>query len=211
MPEVTGLIEHLWRENRDEILIKSILHCHQKHVHSIMLLEAPERTIRLYIAMEGHELYKNYPHNWDNGMSIAFHPHHCNLTIHVLKGYLRNITGKPVTEDQRGYRVSEYRYTSQITSTGAKFEKLCDCKIQPLQEIALRAGDMLHLEAKEIHTVACDRNTVTAWLVYEGKEDRNYKPLCYTNVDPNTQIDGLYQKPTEQDIKELLEKIGCVI
>jgi len=51
------LIRHFVRENEDEVLAKSLLHCHGNNIHSIMLSEKKNGgTIRLFVAEPGHNL-----------------------------------------------------------------------------------------------------------------------------------------------------------
>src|SRR6478752_10393471 len=97
------LISHLIKNYLEEIVNKSLLHCHCKGLHSIMLLESPGKTIRLFISTPQSEMYKNLPETFNyekatgeslfhsKKMSIAFHPHHCNVTLHVINGCIFKI------------------------------------------------------------------------------------------------------------------------
>lgn len=60
------------------------------------------------------------------------------------------------------------------------------------------------------HTVYCNPLGVTAWLVYEGKEDPNYESVLYTNrvLETEPENDKLYQKPCWQDVLNLLCDAG---
>jgi hypothetical protein len=47
--------------------------------------------------------------------------------------------------------------------------------------------------------------------VYEGKEDPNYIPYCWTNTDLlNQDHSKLYQKPTQADVLMLLNEAGLI-
>src|ERR1700728_4215738 len=89
MKTIKALIKHLVSQNLPIIAAKSKLHCHTRNVHSILLLDSPGQTIRLFIAVPGHELYLN-DHDNTHIMSVGFHPHHCNVTLSVVLGEVGN-------------------------------------------------------------------------------------------------------------------------
>lgn len=203
-----ALVKHLIENNIDEIVSKSLLNCHVRGVHSIMLLECPEKTIRLYISMPDSEMYKNQPCNIKNGLSVAFHPHHCNLTIECIKGFIWNTLVKEV---DIGYSVTKYIYKSKIKEGNMAFLKLKDTNVYFDKCTLLGAGNSISMLANEIHTVGCLKDAICAWFVYEWKEDKDYKPYCYTNVDPNKQVsEDLYIKPTKRQVIELLKKVDLL-
>lgn len=77
------LIKHLVNNHLDTIVEKSFLNCHVMGLHSIMLLESPEKTIRLFVSDGNSKLRKNTEENILKGkQTLAFHPHHCNITLH---------------------------------------------------------------------------------------------------------------------------------
>lgn len=195
------LVRHLIANNFDEIRAKSLLNCHCKGLHSIMLLESPGKTIRLYIAVEGNELSRNFPDG--RFQSIAFHPHHCNLTLHCVKGQLLNWTLKE--SDASGMYLTKYKYRSKINEGELSFENSGVSYLKTESLTWLKKGESVHMPANQIHTVACNDNEISAWLVYEGVEDPHYESFCWSNSNPN-QLDatGLYRQPTEQQILKLL-------
>ncbi len=204
-----ALIKHLIINNLDEIVSKSILNCHCKGLHSIMLLEAPEKTIRLFVAVRGNEMYKNfYTDNNKVSTSIAFHPHHCNLTLHCIKGRFVNWTMKPSKD---GYLMTKYFYRSKIKDGDMAFTSIGKEYLKTDKYSWISEGDSVQMNSNTIHTVACFENSFTAWLVYEGKEDNNYIPFCWTNSNPNTQdSEGLYTKPNIEQIQYLLTECGLI-
>lgn len=209
-----NLIKHLLINNLEEIQKKSLLNCHCMGLHSIMLLESPGKTIRLYVADVGNELYKNYPTEiYNNGtLSLGFHDHHCNLTLDVIKGELLNWT---IIQSDRGFNepgmLTKFKYQSAILNGSMEiidtYEsiRLCTKKIERLPY-----GHSTHMLARDIHTVACYPDQVTAWLVYEGLENNEYEPFIYHNANistPNLMHSlKLYQKPTYSQIIDLLRK-----
>lgn len=191
-----------------EIVEKSFFNCHCKGLHSIMLLEGARKTIRLFVADIGNEMKKNYP-DMDflprKDMSIAFHPHHCNITIDVIKGEIFNWI---IGEDARGFRINKYFYKSEISNGKIGFEFLGDTLMATKSREYISQGQSAYMEANLIHTVACDSKELTAWLVYEGKEDYDYHAINYSNNDlAKFNSDGLYKKPTELEITSLLELV----
>jgi hypothetical protein len=205
------LINHLVSNHMDRIVERSLLDCHCKGLHSIMLLESPEQTIRLYVAEPGNDLYKNSPYYYKQGMSIGFHPHHCNLTLHVVKGELQNwtlIKPGPIVVGRSLTTINRYRYQSQITDgeQGFVLDEVDDQMVIGMQSF-FKAGYSTTMLAKQIHTVATNPFELTAWLVYEGKEDPNYQPFTWSTSDlTQTTTEGLYRKPDSEQVKTLLRK-----
>lgn len=204
-----ALVKHLWKTHQEEIVAKSFLHCHVRNVHSIMFMDTPEKTIRLYIADLRNELFYNYPDNYKlKQMTTAFHPHHCDLTLHCIKG---NLTSWRVKESEEGLPATKYLYHSQILEGKTQFEKIGETFLQTLQHHTINEGDIIELKASDIHTVSSAPDKFTAWFVYEGKDDPEYKSFCWSNKElENETLEGLYQKPSAMDIERLLTTCGLL-
>lgn len=199
------LVTHLVKHHLKEITKRSLINCHCYGLHSVMLLECPEKTIRLYIADRNNELWKNYRSGPDK-MSIGFHPHHCALTLHCVKGELFNWE---VEESADGFAVDKYKYQSQITDGEMGFALIGASKLRTSAQTYIAEGQSISMPASAIHTVACLKGEITAWLVYEGGEDLNYESVCYSNADLlNQDKTMLYLKPTEQQVLNLLTIAG---
>jgi hypothetical protein len=202
-----ALISHYFHSNIDEILEKSLLNCHCFGLHSIMLSESPGKTIRLYITDKSHELWKN-----SNGevQSIAYHPHHCDLTLHCIYGAFGNITTYE-TSRSGGIAIDRFIYHSKISGGKMGFEKTGKTWIMSPVLNIVGHGEHVFMSAKEVHTVFCSKGTVNAWLVYEGVEDKNYIPYCWSNKDLTKETgDGLYVKASHKELSILLKSIGAI-
>jgi hypothetical protein len=212
-----GLIRHLISNNLDEIVSKSILDCHCRGVHSIMLLDAPEKRIRMYISVEGSDMYKNMYQNFSTDfkspkytprqdMSVGFHTHHCNLTLECVMGEFHNWIVKEISLDEKGFDTQKWEYQSYITKGEMGFNKISDARLDTVDYKIVKKGEVISLNSKEIHTVACQPFGTTAWLVYEGKEDPDYKSYIWSTNDLNS-IDStkLYTKPHELMVIFLLK------
>lgn len=206
------LIKHLLRNNSEEILAKSFFNCHCIGLHSIMLLESPGKTIRLYIAAEGNHLHLNLEKN----QPLAFHPHHCDLTFEVIKGTLFNWIIKPedselALSDELLFGIkSKYYYKSHITTGTTEF-MLCkgNDPVVTKSFTKLNVGDTVFMDATDIHTVVTRKDELTAWLVYEGKEDKDYIPYCWSNNPLMNEVNvELYQRfKTIEHIKHYLNLV----
>lgn len=204
------LIKHLWNNNREEIISKSLLNCHVEGVHSIMLSECPGKTIRLYVAQIGNKLNDNFPEKQGTTpMSVGFHPHHCNLTLHCIQGELLNWIITP-----RSYgplRLTHFEYQSKITKGELLFKEIGEQDFIGTSAYTLKPGGVAQMKASDIHTVACSSEYLSAWLVYEGKEDPDYKSYCWSNCDPNLiDTSNLYQPCHELEIIGLLEQCNLM-
>ena len=203
------LLRHLIDQNWAEITAKSLLHCHAKNLHSVMLLDSSEKRIRLFVADIGNPLDRNYPDavtSDSSPLSIAFHPHHCNVTLAPILGTLTNwliwnLPGNPSIE------LDSFLYQSAITSgNNAKFVKERKSTVHTRRIDILPAGSEVYLSARDIHTVAAPSDRITAWLVLEGLEDRSYEPRCWSNdALDSADFSDLYKRPSEQEVVEVLK------
>jgi len=227
-----SLVKHLVDNNLEEIVEKSFLNCHTKGLHSVMLLDAPGKTIRLFISEPRSEMSKNTIEQFKDGvpLSIAFHSHHCDITIKCIFGIIKNwkVSELPNSDSANSdnsfvrpknsapqellpedLTVSKYRYKSAILDGEIKFEKLCDSSLRTISIVTAHPGIVIPMKAHEIHTVSTDKSRICAWLVYEGKEDESYEKACFSNTDPNTSEfkNELYKKPTSEEVIGLLKMV----
>lgn len=198
-------VDHMLEINMDEIVEKSLMHCHLENVHSIVLREKPEKTIRIFIAEPGNLLHKNTPSGMFRGQSVAFHSHHCDLTILPLTEYVTNMIA--IKDDSfSNIGVNKYRYKSKIKTGKIDFEKdgLDNFFVSRLD---MRKFEAQIMRAKDIHTIYVPKNTFAAWAVFEGKEDLNYDNSCWSTSDLDTMnFNNLYKPMTKEKIIELLDK-----
>jgi len=192
--------------NIDEIVSKSLLNCHCKGLHSVMLLESPGKTIRLYVADKDHELWKNGLEGIQSKqMTIGYHAHHCNITIECVQGEVVN--DEIIEHIDGNWLFDKYMYQSAIRNGKGGFEKLGKSTFKQGALKVLKKDRSAYLPAQSIHTVFVNRGCDAAWLVYEGLENDNYVPYCYSTKELESEtFDGLYLKPTENDIKILLKQ-----
>jgi len=194
----------------EEIVSKSLLNCHCEGLHSIMLLDQPEKRVRLFIAMPGNVLCKNgYPEESNFRGSVAFHSHHCDITLHVIKGFLMNLTIKPAAMGL--HILKRWKFSSGITGDQIRFTPDRSMRVYLSPADRMHPGSVAVMRANEIHTVATNKNQLTAWFVYEGKEDPNYDSYCYTNTELDKEdFSHLYKKPNEQQVLDLLSAAGLL-
>lgn len=169
--------------------LNALYDCHVRGMHSIMLHDEPGNRVRMFIASNVHELWRNdFP--LDASMNLAIHPHRFDLTLIPVYGQVCNHRFEAVEDD--GGKLFECRYRSGITSgdsgcleqTGRRF-RVEHIAADPLVE----AGNFMR--ADELHTIYVPRDEQAAWLVMEGQENPLYEPVCYT-ANPNFDATGLY-------------------
>lgn len=205
------LVKHFLRTNEEMILEKSLINCHVMGLYSIMLSDVPENRIRLYIAEPECELIGVSP-----GMDrfpLGVHPHHCDITLHCVYGGIINHNFKE-EDDTPIFSVTSldrYLYQSQI-STGTMGFTLDKTNVTLNYTGAniLTQDDSVFLNARDLHTVQTVATMLySAWFVYEGKEDIDYIPYCYSNQYLNVPTNKkLYQK--FQDIRNIMEILSKV-
>lgn len=213
-----ALIEHLWRTNRAEIVAGSRRNCHVTGVHSVMLSHVPGRTIRFYLADWYHTLWQNTLVNGQR-MSVAFHPHHCELTLHTVLGSFCNWSISEAMQDDRfrhspqpAYQLSRYLFDSKLQGGKGDFTlEETSVGLEHYGDDKVKEGESLYLPAHRIHTVRVQKEERAAWLVYEGAGDPDYRPICYSNADlRGFNPEGLYQPTEEAEVRRWLRIAGLV-
>lgn len=203
------LVTHLLHGGIDKITEQSILNCHAVGLHSIMLLNSPEQTIRLYVAYPHNELARNNDEDLSN-FSLAFHPHHCDITIQVVKGTIFNWVVQNTDNPNSGFEMDCYKYNSEITNGKIGFKKASQNNIiNSVRKEYISAGESVYMNASELHTVGASDKHLSAWFVFEGKEDKFYNNIAYSNADlENFDSSELYKKPTKFQVMDMLSDCG---
>lgn len=206
------------RTELDLIASKSLRDCHVKGLDSVMLDDTPGKRVRAYITRSDHEMWKNncglsISRAKDHAMSLAFHPHHCHLTLTPIFGRTWNIilkAEKPtggLRLDQYPRRLDEFKYVSQITEgkggfagTGMKKTFYVDWEWY--------LTESSYMDAKEIHTIYVPKAETSAWFVHERAEDPSYAGLNYSNTDLELwSASELYKPMTVEYLKFLLDRM----
>lgn len=202
------LIRHLVKENLENIVSKSYIDCHCKGLDSIMLLDSPEQTIRLFVSNPGSEMYKN---NRIEDLSISFHSHHCNISLMPITIGVRNWVIGMCESNNNSFELYEYKFDSKITGNGEFIKTDNSPLFETLHRWDLKINSVYHMNAMKIHTVHCSMNMLTAWFVFEGKEDRSYDGLCYTKRDlTRFSFDNLYRPMNEIRCVETLKRLNIL-
>lgn len=94
----------------DAVLLKSIKHCHARHVSSIVVEENDGRQLRrCFLAWPQHELHRNVPTSDD--MAVGIHDHRYGLILQHLSGDVVNYTWRRAEAADRFY---EFRFRSGL-------------------------------------------------------------------------------------------------
>lgn len=169
----------------EESLQRSLSHCHVRGVDSIVLAEDADtgELVRVFWANPDHELY----HNWTlfgKDLSLALHPHHCDLRLELIFGSVTNVV--VTLRDGDGiFKFNAWDYVSGIANPTGSFEKAGGSMV--LAGVQLRVllhGVPDHMDHADIHTVYVPKGQSAAWLVHEGPSHGREKPRrCYSNND----------------------------
>lgn len=224
-----AILNNLLEQNRQTMVARSLRNCHARGLDSIMVYDKPGMRIRIFVATPDHELWKNRlggiwnDKKFKKTMSVAMHPHHCDLTLRVIFGNLANfeiakgnvqLPQQNTSSYHNFIDLKEYEYVSPI-STGEKGEFIClrDVQVPSYSIRQTKIGDSfasreLEMKADEIHTVAIAKGKPCAWFVFEGDSDPNYKPVCYSNDDLESfSFDGLYEPMSEDYLDKTIQII----
>lgn len=209
-----AIVDHLARENLEEMVQGSYLNCHAKGLHSLMLLSSPGKTIRMFYATRTHDLWKNAPDlRATEAMSIAVHPHRRNLTLATLFGTMFNVRYRYARPARAPVYLDEFRYQSKIVDGDIGFKR--ERQRVPFETADVErvyAGQGAVMASRDLHTVFVPKGTAAAWFVLEGRQDPEYADICYSNADLESAVfDGFYEKPTEADVVNILRECGVFL
>lgn len=210
------LLRHLVAQHEEKIFKSAISNCHAPGLHSIVFIDTPEKFVRMFFADSTHNLHNNLLQKFTAGfklpssLSIGYHPHHCNITLCCLKGKLINILAKE--NEEYGVPITKYEYTSQITGDELGFKKIKDTYLSNFDVVKLNPGDSLALKSSLMHTVASEQHEECAWLVFEGKEDKDYKSFCYSNANLTNKEDfkELYKPMEYSKFLQILKTLNII-
>lgn len=187
--------------------IRTIMHCHTRGLHSILLHENP--IVRLFIADPRHDLHTNglgpgVGVERFAGQSVAFHRHRYDLDLHHVSGVVWNVYGAllPAVGGSEFIRC-EYRSKlvdgeAGLLDTGKRRRVATDYQ-------RLEPGDPHLMAAGLLHTVAVPERERAAWIVRERPVDPPLDMSVYT-TNPVFDASGLYVDATgwEDAVAELI-------
>ena len=165
------------------IFSKSLINCHKKGVHSVILQENPIH--RIFFTTPDHELR--------DVNSVAAHPNHCDLTIVPLWGNIVNVIWAVVGFSGIGL-LREYEFDSKIKGGSGEFRET-GWQVN-FSTYSSRVEAPIKLGANDIHTIYSP-DDYAAWLIIEGKEYEKYRPLSYALTKPKIDA-NLYQPMTKE-------------
>lgn len=170
----------------------ALVNCHVRGLTSIVLHDEPENRVRLFIADGHHQLWRSdLPAA--GPMSLAVHPHHCDVRFVGLLGNVENLVCATTPNPTGDW--TEFEYRSAITQGTGSFTRTGNERADMHLLKRERMADCPTLRANQLHTVFVSRGFPAAWLVIEGREDPKYSGLCWSNTEPV--IDGDFYQPLD--------------
>jgi len=181
--------------------MRNLLNCHVKGLHSFPISFENGLYRRIFYADTDHKLYSRVE-------DIAIHPHHCDIKITVLDGYLQNLVWELTEDDEpTGYQFNSYKWNSHINTGNGGFEYLGRqylkfSHIDHLMPDSKHLINSVTLKSCELHTVYLQKGNKCVWLIEEEIPSCEYFPINYSRRDLATWTpDGLYIEVGD-DIKE---------
>jgi hypothetical protein len=205
---------HLFSLENPYLFEKSLLNCHVQGVHSFILDAYGDYLTRMFVTSGDHLLWKNHcgmmTKEW-SPLSVAIHPNHVDIEIYPIFGLLWNVefkVKKNKGENPNDCLLDAFKWKSEILSGKGGF-KWCGEKTLQLQEHrSMMWRRKYSMRADDLHTVYVTRGQTSAWIIVEKVATRKYDGICYSNVDLTQWTpDGLYQKPTKDQIVEIFKEI----
>lgn len=207
-------LRHLVRENFDQILAGSLMNCHVRGLHSVLFVD---HSVRMFYAAPDHELENNLWFALCIGrercgpMSLAIHPHRYNITFECIYGKFMNYIYQKSNSDlpRDPLLADRFEYNSHIVDGAIGFKRVGSERFRLPESRTLVPGDVVAMFAKDLHTIVVREKQEAAWMVYEGQEDPDYRPICYSNTDLTVaDFSDLYRKPTRNELIHILKRVG---
>lgn len=194
---------------------RSLLNCHTKGLHSFIFEENKGFLTRLFVTDSSHDLWKNHcglrALSWDE-LSIAVHPHHVNIKVSPVYGEIWNVLLTKEKCNAYPINLFKYIYNSQILNERGGFEKIDNEDIYIKDYIPLSFPNYYNMKSSDLHTVFVERGKITAWIIEESLTTSSYDNITYSNADLTKWTpEGLYIKPTEQQIREILNTVNISV
>ena len=210
-------VQQLINQNKDLILSKSLLNCRVRGLHSFILKQDEDgNLIRMFVTDETHELGRNYcpkdPKDWEI-LSVAIHPHHVDIQINMIFGQIRNVEFT-LTKPETFYaqkRLRKYIWQSQIVNGQGGFKQVGKSVLYLKNRKVLKEGSSTKMNSCELHTVHVWEKQVAAWIIVQSEQSCGYDNVNYSNADLESwTANGLYQKPTPEQITTILGSINLI-
>ncbi len=194
-------IKHCLNDHFEDVMKWSVRNCHVEGLHSIVFSKTP--MIRLFFATKDHLLWKNTLDKNGKDMSVAFHPHHCDITLATELGMPFNW----VVAEGDSMEVSEFFYQSKLTGKTPSFEFLANKRLSTLRSTPI--GEMQEMKASTLHTIYVPKGDEAAWWVFEGKENPDYCPVAYSADDlEKFDFSPLYKPMTDMTLYRMVTRLG---
>ena len=193
----------------------ALSNCHTNGLHSFVLHKYPnDCLIRIFVATSDHDLWKNHcgmmSKTWDN-LSIGIHPHHVDIAIYPIFGILWNVEFQK--KRNRGSNpgdchLKSFKWSSEILTGLGGFSLVGDEVLTLTNHRTMTQQRKYPMKSNELHTVYITKGQPAAWIIQESPASKGYDATTYSNVDLTSwSSDGLYLKPSEEDIVEIFKQI----
>lgn len=179
------------------IVKRSFNNCHAIGLNSIILDQKPDgHLVRMFYTTPDHVLWKNED-IYSPDLTIAFHSHHTNIGISVVKGEITNITAKAIPTNQPSC-IKGWDFQSQILTGRGLFSEQ-DQKYE-LTDVKKDKGKCFFMDSTQLHTVFVERGECCAWIINE-EQGIGYNPTGYSNSDLKTfKFEDHYLPLSEEEV-----------
>lgn len=176
---------------------KALRNCHVKGLLSVVLHDQPGNRVRMFVAPHGHGL------GFRETLSLAIHPHHCDLTLIGLYGNAQNDV-YALTPHATGTH-AEYEYRSAITTGKGSMEPTGERAYVHRLSSETIGPDGIQMPAWMLHSVYLPFFSEAAWIVVEGASDADYRSRCWTNG--SVDLSELYVPMDSEEVTALFDRV----
>lgn len=206
--------------NKAPLLEYSRLNYGVTGLHSIVIGSNQNRFTRIMITTPEHQLWRNHcgvlAETMAEPMSMAIHGAKNNAKLYpIYNNFWVMMYAKERKRPNRVIPPLEEEFYQYVWKNPFEFphDKRFEAKAKEVLTIKLKKtlniNDDIALKNTDLRTIFVEENQISAWLMVESQGEGLYDRLVYSNDADLTKWDsgGFYQKPTPQQINDLLNSI----
>ena len=175
----------------DDVLLMSRRNCHALNVDSIVIRKdqgpyGEQRLTRIFLAAYDHQLWKNLMPGATYTVGIHDHKYHLNLSM--ISGSVLHMKYDTHFE-HGGVRLNHFTFEPGNVPGKPVIVRKAPRAVFLTYAEPLKRTEPLH--ANQLHSMACQINVSSSWMVEELSTVKQYTNL-YTNAE-KVEVDGLYE------------------
>lgn len=188
------------------VLLKTVAHCHARHVTSLVFEEAQGCLRRAFLVWPDHQLWRNDPYT--DCFEVGIHDHRYGVALQHVAGTVRNDLYE-IQQDgrlQTGGRVlNHFTFATGHMRGPCRVNRQLQQRLLLIDRRLLQPGIWQTMDYQQLHTIWVPEGQPAAWVVYAGAACRQHTNLYTTREQ--IPLEGLYEPfPSRQAILDHVDE-----